>query len=109
MLVAEVVAGPNGPQVRPRIRPIVHAASWVKSMCDAPGSPFVALSHEEFDSYVVASVERDDLLLKVEELEAEIEARKSLDGLIDTEALVISLEQHFAKKAGAKPRPPKAA
>ena len=108
-LVAEVVAGPNGPQVRPRIRPIVHAASWVKSMCDAPGSPFVALTREEVADYEKTAEAHDDLLLKVEELEAEIEARKSLDGLIDTEALVISLEQHFAKKAGAKPRPPKAA
>ena len=78
-------------------------------MCDAPGSPWVALSREAVADYEKTVAERDDLLLKVEELEAEIEARKSLDGLIDTEALVISLEQHFAKKAGAKPRPPKAA
>jgi hypothetical protein len=102
VLVAEVVAGPSGPQVRPRIRPIVHAASWIKTICDSPGSPFKALTADEIAVYENAVAERNDMALKIEELEQEIEARKSLDGLIDTNALVVSLEQHFARKTGPK-------
>lgn len=103
-LIAEVVAGPNGPQVRPRIRPLVHAASWIKTICDTPGSPYVALTRAEF----ARLQDRDELALRVEELEAEVAALRDTQTVVDVEALasslVIPLRSHFASKPGPKPK-----
>lgn len=107
VLVAEVVAGPSGPQVRPRIRPLVHASSWIESMCKAPGSPFVLYSKHEAQRIELDRSELDSLRLENEELRAEF-AMAHQAAPVDVEALagalVVPLERHFARRTGPKPK-----
>lgn len=107
---AAVVAGESGPRVLPRILPVVHAASWIKRICDAPGSPFVAITHEQAMAHEVTRDELDEARQRIEELEAEVAsltAAPPIDVQALASALVIPLEGHFARKTG--PKPPRAA
>lgn len=106
-LVAEVVKGPSGPQVLPRIKPIVHAASWIKTICQAPGSPFVLRTQAQAAQDEADRVELDGARLRIEELEAEVALLREAPG-VDVQALagalVVPLSDHFSRKTGPKPQ-----
>lgn len=106
-LIAEVFPGPNGPQVRPRIKPIVHAASWIQFMCDQPGSPFVLRTTEQYEREQAELAELDAVRLENEELRAELSLRDEAPP-VDVEALagalIVPLESHFARKSGRRPK-----
>jgi len=48
-LHSPAVAAPDGKNLMPapRLRPLVHAASQIRRVCELPGSPFVLLTKEE--------------------------------------------------------------
>jgi hypothetical protein len=78
----------------------------LREACEEPGSPFrLKTAEEEADAVErLAAAE-----LRIEQLEADLADREAEVAtlndrpLIDTPALVASLEAHFAKKSGRKP------
>lgn len=106
ILMGKVEHGPGGVRIHPRVRPVVHASSWIKMICDSPGSPFVALTHAEH----ARLADRDELALRVEELEAENAALRESQTSVDVQALasalVPTLSSHFSQKTGPKPKVP---
>jgi len=114
-LHSPAVAAPDGKNLMPapRLRPLVHAASQIRRVCELPGSPFVLLTREEAAEQEAIRKHRDELLSEVEELTAELETLRSNTGAIDVQALanglVIQLDERYARKAGRKPGPKAAA
>ncbi len=90
----DVVRGPQGPQAAHRTKQLVHAASWIKSMCDTPGSPFVCLTVEEAAEYEAKAQDRDDLLIELDEARAQIaELEQHVSPSTLAEAVVVELEK----------------
>lgn len=93
-----------------------HAASWVREMCEAPGSPFVLRTREqaERDAGLLAALEEDRAAMqeRIAALEAELDGRPPAPAPLDADALaaalhprlVESLGNTFARKPGRKPR-----
>lgn len=104
--IGEVMRGEDGLKIKPRVVPLVHSATWIQSICDAPGSPIKAMPVDEWQRFVVHANELEDqnaeLELQLDEARAEIASLRSIDGLIDTDALVTTLSEHFARKTGPK-------
>jgi hypothetical protein len=96
----QVQNGPQGMRAS-GVRQLVHAAGWIRAMCDTPGSPFVLY---EVDEAAQREAELDSLREQVAELELQLEEAKS--GPIDAEAftnnVVSILRQEFARKPGPK-------
>lgn len=99
---SQVVSGPEG-QRWSQVRPLVHAASFIRTVCDSPGSPFVLFT---IDEAAQREAELDELRERVAELEIQLEESRS--GPIDMEALtnnvVSMLEARLPKRPGPKPR-----
>lgn len=88
----DVIRGPQGPQAAHRTKQLVHAASWIKSMCDTPGSPFVCLTVEEAAELEAKSQDRDDLLIELEEARAQIaELEQHVNPTTLAQAVVVEL------------------
>lgn len=91
---------------------LYHSPAWILSMCSQPGSPLVAMTREQFDEQQAeladSAADRESLSNRVEELEAEVALLRQTNSAIDVQALtnglVVSLEEHFAKKTGPKPK-----
>ena len=91
---------------------LYHSPAWIMSMCSQPGSPLVALTTEQYTDLQAeladAQAERAELALRLEERDAELARLNSVNSAIDVQALtnglVVSLEEHFAKKSGPKPK-----
>jgi hypothetical protein len=96
----QVVNGPGGMRSS-GVRQLVHAAGWVRAMCDTPGSPFVLYPVAEA---AVGEAELDELRERCAELELQLEEAKS--GPIDADALtnniVSILDARYSKKPGPK-------
>lgn len=109
---ADVKMGERGPQVLPRIRPLVHSASFIKRICDAPGSPWVAVDPavlEGQEAQIEAQAQMiADLEATIDELRGQIETMRSIDMRLDADALaervVIQLEDRLPKRPGPKPK-----
>lgn len=99
-------------RVIPQINRLYLSELAIREACDALGSPLKAVSRDEWRAL---QDERDEQRYLIEKLEADLAEREAEIAtlnerpLIDTPALVASLEQHFAKKAGRKPSGDKAA
>ena len=81
-------------------------------MAEAPGSPFVLLTQEEWEESQHVLTERDIGLERIEELEAEVASLRStaaspIDVQALASALVVPLRQEWQRRPG--PKPPKAA
>lgn len=77
---------------------------WLRTMADAPGSPIVVLTHEEHQALLA---EVDDLKRQVADLDTRIADAQKPDVVVspvDTDALVVELSKHFAKKTGPRPK-----
>lgn len=97
---------------------LYHSASWVRQMCETPGSPFVLRTNEqaERDADLLATLdqERLDLRARIDTLEAELadaHARiKENRAIVDVTALAEAvgpvlqreMAQHFARKPANK-------
>lgn len=102
---AEVTRGPQGPVATGRVRPLVHAASWIKRMCDAPGSPFVCLTVEEAAAFEAARQDREDLLIELDEARAQIaELEQHVSPSSLAKAVVIEM-QEFQKQQKPSRKP----
>lgn len=98
---SQVVSGPEG-QRWSQVKPLVHAASFIRSVCDAPGSPFVLFT---IDEAAQREAELDELRERVAELELQLEEARS--GPIDHDVFISNvvsiLDSRYAKKTGPKP------
>ena len=107
-LIAKVTMTPTGPRVLPRIKPLVHSAGHVKAICDAPGSPFVAITPDEAAAHVQTADDLAEARARVAELEAELDTLRAGIGAIDVQALasalVVPLRDEFRSKPGPKPK-----
>jgi hypothetical protein len=96
----QVVNGPQGMRSS-GVRQLVHAAGWIRAMCDSPGSPFVLYDIAEAAEM---QAELDGLREQVAELELQLEEARS--GPIDAESLtnniVSILDARYSKKPGPK-------
>ena len=100
----DVVRGPQGPQAGGRVKPLVSAASWIQRMCDAPGSPFVCLTVEEAAALEAARQDREDLLVEIDELRAQIaELEQHVNPTQLAQAVVIEMAR--VQKQKSKPAP----
>lgn len=90
---------------------LYHSPAWIKSICDASGSPFILLDR---DAHADMTAELETLRLQLADAEAtlaergeEITTLRAANAAIDVQALanglVVRLEDHFAKKTGRKP------
>ena len=97
---SQVVSGPEG-QRWSQVRPLVHAASFIRSICESPGSPFVLYT---IDEAAQREAELDDLRERCAELELQLEEVHS--GPIDADALMDNLvsimDRRYARKPGPK-------
>ena len=87
--------------------PLVASASYVRRMCDAPGSPFVLLTRDQFAEMNALAGEHGALTARVAELEAELESARALESTVDkvlSNGLLERLDERFAKKTGPKPK-----
>lgn len=91
---------------------LYHSPAWILSMCSQPGSPIVAMMRDEYEALEANSANVGALIYeqetRIEELEAEVALLRQTNSAIDVQALtnglVVSLEEHFAKKTGPKPK-----
>lgn len=97
---SQVVSGPEG-QRWSQVKPLVHAASFIRSICESPGSPFVLYT---IDEAAQREAELDELRERVAELELQLEEVHS--GPIDADALMDNLvsimDRRYARKPGPK-------
>lgn len=105
-LIARVKLTDSGPRVIPRVKPLVHSAGHIKAICDAPGSPYIAITPEEAAGHAEVAEELASARARIEELESEIELLRSAAGAIDVQALasalVVPLREQFRLKPGPK-------
>jgi hypothetical protein len=102
----------GGIRVAPTVNRLYLSEQAIREACDALGSPLKAIPREEWRAMID---EKDEMRFRIEQLEADLAEREAEIAtlnerpLIDTPALVASLEQHFAKKSGRKPSGDRAA
>ena len=106
-LHSPAVAAPDGKNLMPapRLRPLVHAASQIRRVCELPGSPFVLLTKEEAEDADALRDENNVLKTRVEDLEAQLEEARALQGAVDkvlSNGLLERLDARYAKKPGPK-------
>lgn len=80
------------------------SVGWLKTMAAAPGSPIVVLTFEEHQA-LLAQI--DDLTRQVADLDAKVSSATTPEVVVspvDTDALVVELSKHFAKKTGPRPK-----
>ena len=107
-LYGHVIRTPNGGTVTERrLRPLVNANSWIRAICEAPGSPYVAVPKEQHE----ATVRRMEEMRQ--EIEALQEANDNLNAIldetppqIDLSQFVEQLDDRYARKSGRKPKAP---
>lgn len=104
---AEVTPGPTGPQVLPRVRPIVHSAGWIGRILDSPYSPYAKVTKDELAelqrALEDARAERDEMELRLAESQATV-STSPVDVEALASALIVPLGEHFARKSGPRPK-----
>lgn len=100
----EVLPAPGPP------RTLYIAASHLRSICDAPGSPFVLMDTTEHEKLMrelhLKSAELEEALERIDELEIESERRvrdnhpASVAAI--AEAVAAELDERYARKSGRK-------
>lgn len=107
-LIARVKMTDAGPRVVPRVKPLVHSAGHIKAICDAPGSPYIAITRDEASAHARVADDLAEARERIASLEAEVATLRSGVGAIDVQALasalVVPLRNEFRAKPGPKPK-----